>query len=401
MTKSDKPTSIKTELQLNRNIMRKTLICLLACVVLYSCQNQKFKVEGHIENASGEMLILEHNGIIRTEAIDSVKIKKDGSYSIKAARPEYPDFYRLRIKNKSITFAIDSTETITIDADFNGFATEYTVENSYASKQIKSLRVSIINIQNKLGTLKDMTDESERKKMTTEIEADIEQHKETARKLIMQNPRSTAAYFALYQQINGRYLFSPFVQEDYPYWASVATAFHAYMPQYDRSKNIYNFVLEALKDRQNAQKQAALNELLNSDMASGYIDIALPDRNGNETRLSDHEGKVVLIDFSAYEAKESIDYTFDLRDLYNKYSKRGFEIYQVSLDRNKLLWEISTENIPWICVRDENGPATQYARLYNVTQLPTTFLLDKDGNITARSLKFDELDKEIEKLLNK
>ena len=71
---------------------------------------------------------------------------------------------------------------------------------------------------------------------------------ELAHKIIMENPRSTAAYFALYQQIGGRYIFSPFVQEDYPYWAAVATAYHTYMPQYDRSKNIYNFVLDALRE---------------------------------------------------------------------------------------------------------------------------------------------------------
>ena len=171
------------------------------------------------------------------------------------------------------------------------------------------------------------------------------------------------------------------------------------MPQYDRSKNIYNFVLDALREKQNAQKQAALSELMNSEQAAGYIDIVLPDRYGNEVRLSDYEGQVVLIDFSAYEAQESIDYTFALRDLYNKYHARGLEIFQISLDRNKLLWESSTENIPWVCVRDDDGPATRYANLYNVTQLPTTFLMDKEGNVIARSLSFGELDKKIGELV--
>lgn len=381
--------------------MRKLLISLLICMALFSCQNQKFKVEGHIDGAAGETLVLEHNGIIRTEALDSVKIAKDGSFSIRSPRPEYPDFYRIRIKNKSITFAIDSTEAITINAGLKNFATEYEVKNSYASEQIKKLRVSLITTQNKLNTLKGLTDKAEIEAKTAEIEADIERHKELARKIIMENPRSSSAYFALYQQISGRYLFSPFAPEDYPYWASVATAYHTFMPQYDRSKNIYNFVLEALKEKQNTQKQAVISELMQSDLASGYIDIILPDRNGNEVKLSSLEGKVVLIDFSAYEATENIEYTFALRDLYSKYNKRGFEIYQISLDRNKLLWEISTENIPWICVRDENGPNNYYAQTYNVTQLPSTFLMDKEGIIVTRDMKFSELDKKIDKLLKK
>ncbi len=379
--------------------MHKVFICLMACAALWSCSNQKFKVEGRIDGAAGETLYLEHNGILRTTPIDSVTVDQDGFYSLKADRPEYPDFYRLRIKNKTITFAIDSTETIVLNSDLSHFATGYTVENSYASEQIKKLRVSLIGIQNKLAGLNDIQDEKEREQKATEIDADLQRHKELAHGIIMENPRSTAAYFALYQQIGGRYIFSPFVQEDYPYWAAVATAYHAYMPQYDRSKNIYNFVLDALKEKQNAQKQAALSELMNSDEARGYIDIALPDRYGNEGRLSDYEGQVVLIDFSTYEAQESIDYTFALRDLYNKYHGRGLEIYQVSLDRNILQWEAATENIPWVCVRDDDGPATRYVNLYNVTQLPTTFLMDKEGNIIARNLKFGELDKKIGELV--
>ena len=379
--------------------MYKVFICLAACALLWSCSNQKFKVEGRIDGAAGETLYLEHNGILRTTPLDSVKVAKDGSYSLKAVRPEYPDFYRLRIKNKTITFAIDSTETIAIRGDLQHFATGYTVENSYASEQIKDLRVSLIGIQNKLAGLNDLKDAKEQEQKAAEIDADLQRHKELAHKIIMENPRSTAAYFALYQQIGGRYIFSPFVQEDYPYWAAVATAYHTYMPQYDRSKNIYNFVLDALREKQNTQKQAVLSELMNSEQAAGYIDIVLPDRYGNEVRLSDYEGQVVLIDFSTYEAQESIDYTFALRDLYNKYHARGLEIFQISLDRNKLLWESSTENIPWVCVRDDDGPATRYANLYNVTQLPTTFLMDKEGNVIARSLSFGELDKKIGELV--
>lgn len=381
--------------------MKKIVISLLVFVAFVSCQNsKKFRVEGIVENAQGETIIFEHSGIAKTTVLDSVKISKEGKYKLKADAPKYPDFYRLRIKNKSISFVVDSTETITIDANLDNFSTGYTVSNSFASEQIKELRISVINIQNKINTLKPETDQEIRMKKVDEIENDLEQHKVMARKLIMENPRSSAAYFALYQQINDQYIFSPFVKEDYPYWAAVATAYHTYMPNYDRSRNIYSFVLEALKEKQKEKQLAALDELIEKE-AKGYIDITLADKNGVERKLSELEGKVVLIDFSTYEATESIDYTFSLRDLYNKYNSRGFEIYQVSLDRNKLLWDISIENIPWICVRDEKGVSNYYAQLYNVTKLPTSFLLDKTGTIVAKDMKFSELDREIDKLLKR
>ena len=376
--------------------MKKTVIVFLVFIALISCQNnEKFHIEGIVENAQGETIVLEHTGITKIVALDSVKIAKDGKYKLKAAAPEYPDFYRLRIKNKSIAFVVDSTETITINANLNDFQTGYTVKNSYPSEQIKELRVSVIDIQNKIKALEEETNQEMRIKKGDEAETALEQHKGMARKLILENSRSSVAYFALYQQINGMYVFSPFVKEDYPYWAAVATAYHSYMPDYCRSTNIYNFVLEALKEKKQEMQQVALNELIQKE-AKGYIDIILPDKNGVEKKLSELEGKVILIDFSSYEAAGSIDYTFSLRDLYNKYNKRGFEIYQVSVDRNKLLWDISVENIPWICVRDENN---RYVQLYNISRLPTTFLMDKTGTIIARDLKFGELDKEIGTLL--
>jgi len=85
--------------------------------------------------------------------------------------------------------------------------------------------------------------------------------------------------------------------------------------------------------------------------------------------------------------------------LYDKYHNRGFEIYQISLDQNKQLWQTATKNIPWICVRDVNGPNTRYAVSYNVSEIPTTFLMDRKGNIISRSLGLDDLRKAIEKNL--
>ena len=50
-------------------------------------------------------------------------------------------------------------------------------------------------------------------------------------------------------------------------------------------------------------------------------------------------------------------------------------------------------------MRDVNGPNTKYTASYNLSEIPTTFLMDKKGNIISRSLGFDELKNAIEKLL--
>ena len=112
-----------------------------------------------------------------------------------------------------------------------------------------------------------------------------------------------------------------------------------------------------------------------------FIDIELNDAKGISHKLSSLTGKPVIIDFSVFESSSNIAYTFELRDIYNKYSPQGLQIYQISLDRNKMLWQKSVANLPWICVRDESGKT---ATVYNVQSVPTLFLIDRQGNIMGR-----------------
>lgn len=379
--------------------MKKSVLLLFILISIVSCkQNNHFSVSGIVKDAAGEMLYIEHTGLLETKTLDSVKLDAKGDFKFKSDRPTYPDFYRLRLKNKVIAFSVDSCEAITIDSRATNFATEYDVKGSDASLLIKRLRISVMNIQRKANELKSDLSAQERETRIAIIEKDIEVHKDFARKLILQNPRSTAAYFAIYQKVNNTYLFSPYVKVDKPYCAAVATSYNAFMPEYIRTKNLYSLVMDAIRTERKEKQDEAWSEVLANE-GTGYIDIALNDKNGAERKLSDFEGNLILIDFSAYEAEQSVDYTFALRDLYNKYHSRGFEIYQISLDQNKMLWQESTKNIPWVCVRDENGPNSTYVASYNISSIPTTFLMDKQGNIVARSLPFDQLKKEIEKNL--
>ncbi len=362
---------------------------------LVSCNNNKFTIEGHVTDAMGNKLYLEHTGLLKTTILDSVKLGSKGTFKFSAVKPPYPDFYRLRIDSRFINFSVDSTENIIVEASNNNFSTDYKIEGSAQSAQIKELRLSVNEIQRKVNQLNAGLNIDERKSKLIEIEAEIEAHKAKARKLILENPRSTVAYFAIYQQINNAYIFSPYVKADKPYCAAVATSWHTYMQEYERSKNLYNWVMDAIKIERKEKQNQAWREVI-ENAGKGYIDINLEDKNGSVQSLSALEGKVILLDFSVYESDKSVPYVFELRELYNKYQKRGLEIYQVSFDRNKLLWESSVENISWICVRDESGIS---ARNYNVTQLPTIFLINRKGEIAGRFVDFKLLDKEIQKLL--
>jgi hypothetical protein len=379
--------------------MKKTLIVILILIGITSCkQHNKFYITGTVKGANREILYFEHSGLLKTTVLDSVRLRPNGSFKFKSDRPVYPDFYRIRLSQKVITFSVDSCEEINIEANSNNFATDYTISGSATSMQIQKLRKSVMNIQILANALTSNMEANEQHAKIAVIEKAIFAHKEMAKKIILQNPRSNAAYFAVYQKVNDNFLFSPYDDSDRAYFAAVATSFNTYMPEYDRSKNIYALVLDAIRTERKSKDKIAWNKIL-ANQGTGYINIVLPDKNNIERKLSSFIGNVILIDFSAYELKQSVDYTFSLRELYTKYHRRGFEIYQISLDQNKQFWLESTKNIPWICVRDLNGPDTKVAVSYNISDLPTSFLMDKKGNIIARSLGFAELKKAIEKYL--
>jgi hypothetical protein len=88
-----------------------------------------------------------------------------------------------------------------------------------------------------------------------------------------------------------------------------------------------------------------------------------------------------------------------LRDLYNKYHAQGFEIYQVSVDSDEHLWKTQTAALPWISVRDEDGMNGQSLVAYNVQQIPTFFLIDRNNVLEKRDVQIKNLDAEIKNLL--
>lgn len=383
--------------------MKRVTLVALAALALSSCNSDpKFNVKGKISGADGKMLYLEASALAGITPLDSVKLKGDGTFGFKQLRPESPEFYRLRVEDKVINFSVDSTETITIKAPFNEFSTAYSVDGSDNSERIKELTLKQIKLQTDVDALVKAAQANRLGNDTFEdsLAVLLKNYKDDVKvNYIFAAPNKAAAYFALFQKLNNYLIFDPLnSKEDIKCFAAVATSLNNYYPHADRSKNLYNIVIKGMKNTRTPQQKTI--ELPQEKIAeTGVIDIALRDMKGNVRKLTDLKGKVVLLDFTVYQNAVAAPHNLMLRDLYNKYAADGLEIYQVSLDADEHFWKTSADNLPWVCVRDENGIYSTTAALYGVAQLPAIFLINRNNELRARGEDIKDLEASIKSML--
>ena len=383
--------------------MKKILFVALAALGLSACNSEpKFKVEGEISGADGKMLYLEASALEGIVPLDSVKLKGNGTFAFKQVRPASPEFYRLRVDDKVINFSIDSTETVRLDAPYADFSTAYTVEGSANSVKIKELTLKQMQLQNNVNALIQSM-------QARQIGADVFEDSLAA---LMMNykdevklnycfaaPSTASAYFALFQKLNNYLIFDPLNnKDDVKCFAAVATSLNNYYPHAARSKNLYNIVIKGMKNTR-APQQKVMELPTEAVSEIGIIDINLRDMKGNMHKLSDLKGKVVILDFTIYQSAVSPTHNYMLRDLYDKYAAQGLEIYQVSLDADEHYWKTTADNLPWICVRDGNGIYSSIAASYNVKNVPSVFLVNKNNELSARGESIKDLEAAVKALL--
>ena len=384
--------------------MKKNVFLIaVTCAVLTACDNKpSFHVEGEVKDAAGKMLYFEQTGINGIMALDSVKLDDGGTFSFKGARPEAPDFYRLRVDDKVINFAVDSTETVTVKADLPHFTLGYEVEGPAESKEVNGKIKELVQLQAKLQESVDRLSKSGLPvgEAQDSLAAMLKTYKKNvSRNYIFKEPDKTYAYFALFQEVNGFYIFDPLNnREDVKCFAAVATSMNQLYPHADRSRNLYNMVIKGMKNTRKPRTQTI--ELPSDKMQeASIIDIPLRDVEGKLHHLTELKGKVVLIDFTVYGNEASAGHNLALRDLYNKYASQGFQIYQVSLDADEHFWKTAADNLPWICVHDPDGSYSTYVNLYRIDRLPTAFLVNRAGELSHRIGEKDNLEEAVKRLL--
>lgn len=373
-------------------------------LALCACTGKSFNISGTITEAKDSVLYLENMSLSGPVAVDSVKLSEDGTFSFSQQAPEAPEFYRLRIAGQIINLAVDSTEQIGVKAQYPTMSVVYDVTGSDECAKIKELALLQMDLQRRINAIVTAPDLGVSAVEDSVLRVTNAYKNQVKRQYIFAEPMRAYAYFALFQTLRlgqmESLIFNPRSSEDdVKVFAAVATSWDTYYPNAERGTNLHNIAIEGMKNVRIVQSRQLSNIDPNLVNVSNVIDINLPDNKGQQRRLTDLKGKVVLLDFHVFAAEGSTQRIMQLREIYNKYHAQGLEIFQVSLDPDEHFWKTQTAALPWICVRDERGPQSEYLVSYNIQNIPTFFLVGRNSDLYKRDAQIKDLDAEIKALL--
>jgi peroxiredoxin len=384
---------------------KKLFLYLFIVLVFTGCKTNVVKISGTIVNpVNGAYLILDELKSNDLKAVDSVRVSSDGKFNFKR-EIKHPSFYLLKTNNNNfLTLLIEPGEKITMKLQSDSLNYPLSLSGSKGSELMveynKTLRGTIKKLTGLNDIYKQNVDKPELPKVIQSLDSlaniyllEINTY---TKKYIDENITSLVSLVALYQQVAPSvYVLNP--AKDMKYFAKVDSSMFSLYPEYEPVVTLHEQVKELSAKVGGTTGPAA-------ETTSGNVapEISLPTPAGDTIKLSSTRGSVVLLDFWASWCAPCRKENPNLVNAYNLYHKKGFQIFQVSLDKTKDAWMKGIEEDhleKWIHVSDVKYWNSIVVPLYKVESIPANFLLDKEGHIIASNLRGDQLQLKLAELL--
>lgn len=362
--------------------MRNLIFCLLATVMIISCDSRKgdeYVIKGTILGDTLEQVYLQQSREGKFEILDSALVE-DGKFKFTGTIAE-PDLYYIGIDESRYASFFNEAASIKIIIHTDSLM-KPVVTGSVSDKQyrdylsfVENQRSVEIGLFSALKEANRINDSISMKKIEQEIEANDVKQKEDIMDYIKANNASFVAPYAAVR--------------------------HAYLMELEDMEN----VLASLDSKVTGSTFAKtftdrIEKLRNVAVGKVAPDFTMNDINGNPVSLSQLKGKVLLVDFWAAWCGPCRDENPNVVDAYTKYKDKGFDVLGVSLDRDKEAWKkaIADDKLSWTQVSDLLYWQNAAAKLYAISSIPSNVLLDKDGVIIARNLRGEDLQKKLAEL---
>lgn len=339
-------------------------------------------LSGSSTNMEGKPMYLHYLSSKAMEPLDTITVDEEGNFEVMLSDVK-EGFYRLSVgPQQFITLVYSNGEDIELYVDGNSFGSNYTVEGSSESSRMKDLNVMLLGFNQQNMQLNNK-----------------------AKAAYQQNNVAEYQKYVAQQQALSQVMFDSianFVRKDPGSLTSLAAVQNLKMEDYF---DLYEEVDKALaKTRPESEFYKAIHERVESSrklsVGKQAPEIQLNNLEGEEVPLSSLRGKVVLIDFWASWCMPCMKEMPNVKNVYERYKSEGFEIYGVSLDKNKSSWQgaIDRMELDWVHVSDLGYWQSSVVPIYNVRSIPLTYLVGRDGTILAKNLRGTELESKLKEI---
>ncbi len=382
--------------------MKRNHIAILAMTtLLFACNNQKANIEGAFADKTNTTIYLESIMPGAMTIIDSTKTDDKGAFEfdIKLADKQ-TSIYNIRCGEEFIPVIVSPGEDIILTS-MGRLAQNYRIEGSAESEAVQQVSALLAEGATALADLsKQYMEEKEEAKRQTLTENYIKKYYEIKREhigFIVRNASSLAGLYALYQRLPGDdILFNG--DGDIVYYRMVADSVSVNYPS-------SRYLIALQRDIKRMEEQRKLQTELSEQLANpvGFPPVSLPNIYGQKIDLADivAKNKATLVYFWRADMPDSATSNAELKAIYEEYKKLGFEVYQISLDTSKPTWVNAVQNqkLPWYSLCDFRGASCPAYNAYNITSLPSNFMIDGEGNMVAKNLFGQELATQLYEML--
>ena len=348
------------------------IFAIAAATVFAAACSDGAKVEGVLDGAASSDVVVKLLNINRYEILDTVRTDASGKFVCKVAVEEgQPEFiYLFHNDVKVASLLLEAGDKVAVEADTLG---NFTVEGSEESLKLAQVEKDYADAFARLNTLADRmasASDKENEALRKELGQEYVNYYRSCVRYVMNN-RSSLTVVPVFFQNFGTELPVFGQTTDAILFRDAADSLEAIYPD-----SRYVKALRTEADRRFGYLE--LTSRLESADEIGYPDIELPDVQANKIKLSEVDSPVVMVYFwSAADASQKMFNLDVLKSVYDAYHKKGFEIYQVSMDVDKARWArvVKEQNLPWINVCDSRGSQSPYALMYNLAALPATYII--------------------------
>ena len=369
-------------------MFRTLLVLSVVSLLLSNCQSDSntLKIKGSSDLSDGSLLFLivaDSNNQPKT--LDTLTVNK-GTFDLKTQISE-PEFHFIQIEGQNTTFpfiAENGTVSLEIYKDSIGLSKATgTVSNDDFMKYKSETKVYIESL-NGIGNdlqqaliLKDSLLAQDLQQQYQEVRVQIQDYELDFLKAA---PNSLLSILILERFVANKVLPN---EEAKALFEGLS----------DRIKNTKSG--RAVKQQVEKASEAEVGQLA--------PEFEGPSPDGNSFALKSNLGKITIIDFWASWCRPCRVENPNLVQLYRKNKNKGLSIVGVSLDKDKNKWikAIEDDGLTWSHVSNLQFWNDPIAKLYKVTAIPATFVLDENGVIIAKDLRGIELYNKVEELLNK